>query len=142
MRMQACSQLWFDPIVRDFARSFDNVRLRYRTRLERFEDARIASRHTHGTGCTLASAIAAGLAQKMSLSDAVRRARAGVRQGRSGQDGQRETRTDAIDGNQALEDPLFERGGEPEELQRVLTHVCMDAQHDTVARLASGVEGG
>lgn len=48
-------------------------------RLERFEDARIASRHTHGTGCTLASAIAAGLAQKMSLSDAVRRARAYVR---------------------------------------------------------------
>lgn len=49
-------------------------------RIERFEDARIASRHTHGTGCTLASAIAAGLAQKMSLSDAVRRARAYVRE--------------------------------------------------------------
>ena len=38
--------------------------------------------HTHGTGCTLASAIAAGLAQKMSLEDAVARARAYVR-GRS-----------------------------------------------------------
>ena len=36
-------------------------------RIDRFEDARIASRSTHGTGCTLASAIAAGLAQKMSL---------------------------------------------------------------------------
>lgn len=48
-------------------------------RLERFEDARIASRHTHGTGCTLASAIAAGLAQRMSLVEAVRRARAYVR---------------------------------------------------------------
>ena len=49
-------------------------------RIDRFEDARIASRHTHGTGCTLASAIAAGLAQKMSLVDAVRRARTYVRE--------------------------------------------------------------
>ena len=48
-------------------------------KVERFEDARIASRSTHGTGCTLASATAAGLAQKMSLSDAVARARAYVR---------------------------------------------------------------
>ena len=48
-------------------------------RFERFEDARIASRNTHGTGCTLASAIAAGLAQKMSLGDSVMRARAYVR---------------------------------------------------------------
>jgi len=48
-------------------------------RIDRFEDARIASRSTHGTGCTLASAIAAGLAQKMSLADAVARARAYVR---------------------------------------------------------------
>ena len=46
---------------------------------ERFEDARIASRSTHGTGCTLASAIAASLAQKMSLHDAVARARRYVR---------------------------------------------------------------
>jgi len=45
----------------------------------RFEDARIPSRSTHGTGCTLASAIAAGLAQKMSLRDSVARARAYVR---------------------------------------------------------------
>jgi len=47
--------------------------------IDRFEDARIASRHTHGTGCTLASSIAAGLAQKMSLTAAVARARAYVR---------------------------------------------------------------
>ena len=39
---------------------------------------RIASTNTHGTGCTLASAIAAGLAQGMPLADAVRRARAYV----------------------------------------------------------------
>lgn len=45
----------------------------------RFEDRRIASRHTHGTGCTLASAIAAGLAQGMALADAVARARRYVR---------------------------------------------------------------
>jgi len=48
-------------------------------KVDRFEDARIASRSTHGTGCTLASATAAGLAQKMSLYDSVARARAYVR---------------------------------------------------------------
>jgi hydroxymethylpyrimidine/phosphomethylpyrimidine kinase len=48
--------------------------------VDRFEDARIRSRSTHGTGCTLASAIAAGLAQKMGLRDAVARARAYVRE--------------------------------------------------------------
>jgi hydroxymethylpyrimidine/phosphomethylpyrimidine kinase len=48
-------------------------------RFERFEDPRIRSKHTHGTGCTLASAVAAGLAQKMSLKDAVVRARTYVR---------------------------------------------------------------
>lgn len=47
--------------------------------VERWEDARIASRSTHGTGCTLASAIAAGLAQKMTLKAAVDRARRYVR---------------------------------------------------------------
>jgi hydroxymethylpyrimidine/phosphomethylpyrimidine kinase len=36
---------------------------------------RIATRHTHGTGCTLASAIAAGLAQGLSVMSAVERAR-------------------------------------------------------------------
>jgi hydroxymethylpyrimidine/phosphomethylpyrimidine kinase len=49
-------------------------------KVDRFEDSRIASRSTHGTGCTLASATAAGLAQKMSLRDAVARARAYVRE--------------------------------------------------------------
>jgi hydroxymethylpyrimidine/phosphomethylpyrimidine kinase len=48
--------------------------------IERFADARIATRHTHGTGCTLASAIAAGLAQGMTLRDAVLRARAYLRE--------------------------------------------------------------
>ena len=37
-RLQACSQMWFDPILRDFAQSFPTVCLRYRTRLESFED--------------------------------------------------------------------------------------------------------
>jgi hydroxymethylpyrimidine/phosphomethylpyrimidine kinase len=40
-----------------------------------FTSRRIDTRHTHGTGCTLASAIAAGLAQGMALRDAVGRAR-------------------------------------------------------------------
>src|SRR5262249_49743759 len=48
-------------------------------KVERFADRRIQSRSTHGTGCTLASAIAAGLAQKMSLVEAVARARQYVR---------------------------------------------------------------
>lgn len=48
--------------------------------LEVFEGTRIDTPHTHGTGCTLASAIAVGLAQKMSLRDAVARARAYVRE--------------------------------------------------------------
>jgi hydroxymethylpyrimidine/phosphomethylpyrimidine kinase len=43
-----------------------------------FTAPRIETRHTHGTGCTLASAIAAGLAQGMSLADAVARAHAYV----------------------------------------------------------------
>ena len=46
---------------------------------EAFAAPRIASRHTHGTGCTLASAIATGLAQGMTLRDAVLRARSYVR---------------------------------------------------------------
>jgi len=44
----------------------------------RMEAARIETRHTHGTGCTLASAIAAGIAQGLGLESAVRRARAYV----------------------------------------------------------------
>lgn len=48
-------------------------------KFDRFEDVRIVSRSTHGTGCTLASAIAAGLAQQMTLRDSVERARDYVR---------------------------------------------------------------
>jgi len=40
-----------------------------------WQSPRIATRHTHGTGCTLASAIAAGLAQGQRIEDAVDRAR-------------------------------------------------------------------
>jgi len=39
---------------------------------------RIATRNTHGTGCTLSSAIAAGLAKGQNLADAVRNAKAYV----------------------------------------------------------------
>jgi hydroxymethylpyrimidine/phosphomethylpyrimidine kinase len=46
---------------------------------EEFAAPRMASRHTHGTGCTLSSAIATGLAQDMTLRDAVLRARDYVR---------------------------------------------------------------
>jgi hydroxymethylpyrimidine/phosphomethylpyrimidine kinase len=46
--------------------------------VEEFVAPRIATRHTHGTGCTLASAVAAGLAQGVGLRDAVVRARAYV----------------------------------------------------------------
>jgi hydroxymethylpyrimidine/phosphomethylpyrimidine kinase len=45
-------------------------------RVETFEDPRIDTPHTHGTGCTLASGLAAGLAQGLDLRAAVRRARA------------------------------------------------------------------
>ncbi len=46
---------------------------------ERFTSPRIDTRHTHGTGCTLASAVATGLAQGMELRSAVVRARDYVR---------------------------------------------------------------
>ena len=39
-----------------------------------YEGERIHTRHTHGTGCTLASACAAGLSQGLPLSEAVARA--------------------------------------------------------------------
>lgn len=44
-----------------------------------FNAPRIQTRHTHGTGCTLSSAIATGLAQGLDLRAAVIRARAYVR---------------------------------------------------------------
>jgi hydroxymethylpyrimidine/phosphomethylpyrimidine kinase len=46
---------------------------------EAFESPKVETRHTHGTGCTLASAIACGIAQGMTLRQAVIRARAYVR---------------------------------------------------------------
>ncbi|MGH7152811.1 MAG: bifunctional hydroxymethylpyrimidine kinase/phosphomethylpyrimidine kinase, partial [Acetobacteraceae bacterium] len=49
------------------------------TGVEEFAAPRIVSRHTHGTGCTLASAVAAGLANGMDLRAAVLRARDYVR---------------------------------------------------------------
>lgn len=55
------------PAVVDVLRTAEGERL--------FEDPRIETRATHGTGCTLASAIAAGLAQGLGLVDAVARAR-------------------------------------------------------------------
>ncbi|MBW2700957.1 MAG: bifunctional hydroxymethylpyrimidine kinase/phosphomethylpyrimidine kinase [Deltaproteobacteria bacterium] len=48
--------------------------------VRRFVSSRIDSRHTHGTGCTTASAIACGLAQGSSLDEAVERALRYVRQ--------------------------------------------------------------
>jgi hydroxymethylpyrimidine/phosphomethylpyrimidine kinase len=44
-----------------------------------WDGKRIDTRHTHGTGCTLASAIAAGLAQGSGIVEAVERARDYVR---------------------------------------------------------------
>jgi len=45
----------------------------------RWSDPRIETRHSHGTGCTLASAIATGLAQGLALEPAIARARRFVR---------------------------------------------------------------
>ncbi|MFM2411334.1 MAG: bifunctional hydroxymethylpyrimidine kinase/phosphomethylpyrimidine kinase [Pseudomonadota bacterium] len=44
-----------------------------------WEDARIETRSTHGTGCTLATAIATGMGQGMALEQAIGRARLFVR---------------------------------------------------------------
>jgi hydroxymethylpyrimidine/phosphomethylpyrimidine kinase len=44
----------------------------------RFTAPRIATKNTHGTGCTLAAAVAAGLAKRLSLNAAVRKAKAYV----------------------------------------------------------------
>lgn len=46
--------------------------------IDEFEYPRVPTHSTHGTGCTLASAIACGLAQHRPLADAVRSARAFV----------------------------------------------------------------
>jgi hydroxymethylpyrimidine/phosphomethylpyrimidine kinase len=56
-----------DTVV-DLLRTADGVE-------RRFESPRIASKNTHGTGCTLASAIATGIAEGLRLQDAVASAR-------------------------------------------------------------------
>lgn len=60
-----------DGIMRDVLMAADGS-------IVEFEAPRIDTRHTHGTGCTTASAIATGLAQGLSLADACRRAHAYV----------------------------------------------------------------
>jgi hydroxymethylpyrimidine/phosphomethylpyrimidine kinase len=62
------------PVVRDILADGESGEL------EVLEAHRIETRHTHGTGCTLASAIASGLAQKQSLPEAVRRAHSYVQE--------------------------------------------------------------
>ena len=52
-----------------------------------WESPRITTRHTHGTGCTLASAIAAGLAQGQDVESAVARARTYVQRAIAGAPG-------------------------------------------------------
>ena len=47
--------------------------------IEHFDSPRIETRHTHGTGCTLASAIAVGIAQGLTIRNAVVRARGYLR---------------------------------------------------------------
>ena len=59
------------PVVHDLLVTPDGIR--------EWANPRIDSRHTHGTGCTLASAIATGLAQGLSVENAVDRARDYVR---------------------------------------------------------------
>ena len=49
------------------------------TGTQEWHDARIATRHTHGTGCTLASAVATGFAQGLKPVDSITRARRYVR---------------------------------------------------------------
>jgi len=49
------------------------------TGIQRWQAARIASRNTHGTGCTLSSAIACGLALELPLREAIVLARSYVR---------------------------------------------------------------
>ena len=61
-----------DGIVTDTLVAADGARTDW-------SDARIDTRHTHGTGCTLASGIAAGLGAGLPLAEAIARARRFVR---------------------------------------------------------------
>lgn len=60
---------------RDAARHADDVLRRSDGTVEWFLGRRIDTRNTHGTGCTLSSALACGLACGFGVSDAVRRAK-------------------------------------------------------------------
>jgi hydroxymethylpyrimidine/phosphomethylpyrimidine kinase len=55
-------------VVVDLLRTADGVE-------RRFESARVGTRPVHGTGCTLASAIAVALAEGMTLEGAIQTAR-------------------------------------------------------------------
>ena len=55
------------PIITDLLATVDGI--------TSYSQPRIETRHTHGTGCTLASAVACGLAQGLALEVAVVRAR-------------------------------------------------------------------
>ena len=48
--------------------------------IETFTASRIATSNTHGTGCTVASAIACGIAQGLTMKQSIHRARAYVRE--------------------------------------------------------------
>jgi hydroxymethylpyrimidine/phosphomethylpyrimidine kinase len=43
--------------------------------LTRFSHPRIKTTHTHGTGCVLSSAVAAGLAKRLTLQESVKQAK-------------------------------------------------------------------
>jgi len=61
------------PGTAEYAPSTDVIDLLVEERtIREFRTARIESRHTHGTGCTFASAVAAGLALGFALTDATR----------------------------------------------------------------------
>jgi hydroxymethylpyrimidine/phosphomethylpyrimidine kinase len=61
-----------EPVIRDVLRTEGDFFA--------FEAPRQDTRHTHGTGCTLATAIACGLALNLPLKEAVARAHAYVQQ--------------------------------------------------------------
>jgi hydroxymethylpyrimidine/phosphomethylpyrimidine kinase len=77
--------------------------------VETFASPRVATPHTHGTGCTLSAAIAALLAQGAVLPDAVRRAKAFVWHGLQA------GRTLGVGGGRGPVDHVFaiRRGGSP-----------------------------
>ena len=68
----ATDQIYDGTANREFtAPRFDTDVLVTADGAERFEGPRIDTTHTHGTGCTFASAVAAGLARGMAVTEAV-----------------------------------------------------------------------